>query len=66
MDITNKLIQVLSNSIKKNGNQPLTTQHLLNILNYSVRSVEAEQEKIDKELDEAYMQILADECGDRD
>lgn len=60
------LIEVLSKSIEKNGNKELTTQHLLNIVKYCVRSVEKDEERHQHGLDETLMGIYASQCGDRD
>jgi hypothetical protein len=66
MIYTYKLIDVLEASIKKNGNQPLTTQHLLNILKYAAKSISKDEEEHEKIMDEALMEIYADQCCDRE
>lgn len=66
MEITDKLIEVLTNSINKNGNKELTTLHLLNMLKLSVKLHNQEVEAFDQLCDEALMDIRASQCGDRD
>ena len=60
------LKQVLIASIQKNGNQVLTLQHLVNMINYAQKCEDRRISRIENELDEAYMEICADQCGDRD
>ena len=66
MSSLNKLSKYLRISIEKNGDKPLTLSHLANIIDLLERNETRRQEKNDRDLDEAYMQILADQCGDRD
>lgn len=56
------LKRYLQASIRKNGDKPLTLQHLVNIIGI----MEKEEEAQEKALDDVYYQHLADECGDRD
>ena len=66
MEELSTLKQYLIQSIKKNGNQPLTLQHLVNIIGLMELH---EDYLITKELDdlEGYKhELYADQCGDRD
>ena len=61
------LIQMLTASGEKHGfDKPLTISHLLNILKFAQKVEYKKAEEEDRLLDEAYMEILADQCGDRD
>lgn len=40
-----KLETIISNSIKKNGDQPLTLSHFLNIVRYAIKSIERDNEE---------------------
>lgn len=40
-----KLETIISNSIKKNGDQPLTLSHFLNIIRYAIKSIERDNEE---------------------
>jgi len=47
-----ELRKALLKSIEKNGNQPLTTQHLLNIVNLIIKKDGDEQDRLDQLLGE--------------
>ena len=61
-----QLILILEKSIEKNGTQPLTNTWLLNMLKLAERNQNQIIEHHDRLLDEAYMEILAGQCCDRD
>lgn len=60
------LAEILEKGIEKNGNKPLTTLHLLNIVKLCIKIEGQRCYKNEKLMDEAYMEIYADQCGDRD
>ncbi len=74
MDKFDIFIQILNESGKKHGyEKPLTISHLLNITklvskisNKAAQKQQQEEERHERMLDEAYMEILADQCCDRD
>ena len=39
-----KLESIINSSIKKNGNQPLTMSHFLNIVRYAIKSIERDED----------------------
>jgi EAL domain-containing protein (putative c-di-GMP-specific phosphodiesterase class I) len=57
MEFAYKLEEVLTKSVEKNGEQQMTTKHLLNIVRMCIRQVEADdiehQQKIDDALNDA-------------
>jgi hypothetical protein len=66
MDFAYKLLDVLTKSIEKNGDQPLTTQYLLNITRFCIKSINLEEQIMQQHLDEAETEIYRQECCDRD
>jgi len=66
MKFAYRLADILEKSIEKHGDQPLTVSHLLNIVKLCIRLENASRYKMDKALDEAMMEMYADQCGDRD
>lgn len=65
MEFGEKLLSILEKSIEKNGNQPLTTQHLKNIVNLCIQSIQKDKDKIQKDEDEILMELYKNECCDR-
>ncbi len=65
MEFAYKLIDILSKSVEKNGDKPLTTLHLLNIVKMCVKSVEEDEIRLQDNLDQALTEIYNSECGDR-
>jgi len=66
MKFAHILAEILEKGIEKNGNKPLTTLHLLNIVKLCIKIEEKRCYKSEKLIEEAYMEIYADQYGDRD
>lgn len=52
MEFAYKLSEMLAKSIEKNGNKELTMRHLLNIVNFCIKSIEIDDIKHQQILDD--------------
>jgi hypothetical protein len=60
MEFAYKLLEVLTKSVEKNGDQEITTKHLLNIVKMCIRQVEADDLEHQQNIDEALSDALND------
>jgi hypothetical protein len=60
------IIEILEKSVAKHGVIPLTNSHLLNIIKLANKIDDNKTSKMEQRMDEALMEIYADQCCDRD